>query len=123
MVIGSMSVVMAGGAEDELLVTPSCSANCDVWCNRYSSTASTHLYLDKSYDSASTYVSITVTGGRELGYRELGSDSSSASFDSDLRALADVEVSYAEVPYMAESYHEASVSISSNDMELTAYYD
>lgn len=122
MVIGSLGVVMA--VEDELDVTPSCSANCDVWCNRNSSSASTHLYLDRSYDSASAYVSITVTGGRELSYRVLGSDSSSASFDSDLRAMADVEVVYAEVPYKAVSTHDASVELSSpSPLTLTAYYD
>lgn len=123
MLVGSMNVVMAGYAMCDLDVTPSCSANCDVWCDTTSSSASTHLYLDRSYESAEAYVSIVVTGGRELGYGVLGSDSSRVSFDSDLRALADAVVYHSDVPYKAESYHEASVTISSNDTELTAYYD
>lgn len=123
MLVGSMNVVMAGYDMCDLNVTPSCSANCDVWCDTGYSTASTHLYLDRSYESAEAYVSLVVTGGRELGYEVLGSDSSRVSFDSDLRALADAVVYYSGVPYKAESYHEASVTISSNDTDLIAYYD
>ncbi|MBE5948588.1 MAG: hypothetical protein E7261_06100 [Lachnospiraceae bacterium] len=123
MIIGSFNVVLAWYDEADLPVTPSCTAYCDVWCNRYSSTASTHLYIDKSYDYVNAYVSLTVTGGRELGYEVLGTDSHSESSVYDSRALADAEVNHADVPYKAESYHEASVNISSNDTELTAMFD
>ena len=125
MVIGSLSVVVAGSDSGNIYVTPSCTAYCDVWCDEFSSTASTWLYLDIGYNSNSysAYVSLEVTAGRELDYEVLGTDSCLASSASDSRAIADAEVSYSEVPYRAESYHEASVGVSSDNIELTASFD
>ena len=124
MVIGSMSVVMAGSDTGTLYVTPSCTAYCDVWCDGNFSTASTHLYVDRSYDSVSASASITVTGGRELNYRVLGTDSVTETSISDLRVLADAEANYTEVPYKAVSSHSASVGLSSRGpLSLEAMFD
>ena len=66
---------------------------------------------------------LEVTAGRESDYGVLGTDSCLVSSVSDSRAIADAEVSYYEVPYMAESYHEASVGVSADNIELTAIFD
>ncbi len=76
------------------------------------------------YDSVSASASLTVKGGRELNYAVLGSDSVTETSISDLRVLADAEVSYYEIPYIANSSHSASVDITSRGpLELEATFD